>query len=70
MGALLVVSSHPAVDQVLHFRDGFEEMGIQNLRPESAVETLDKGILSWFPWLDVMELDVVKVAPSSEFGRD
>ena len=51
--AFLIVGGHPLVDDLPHFGEAAEEMGVEHFPTEAAVETLDIGVLSRLvvlPW--------------------
>jgi hypothetical protein len=70
MGALLVVGDHPIVDEFADFGEGAEEVGVEDLVAEGAVEALDVGVLGGLAGLDVVEADVVVLAPGDKLGGD
>lgn len=70
MGALFVVLGHPLLDGLAHFGKRAEEISVEHLISEAPVEAFDVPVLHGLAGLDVMEADLVVVAPSDELGRD
>lgn len=70
MRTFLVVADHPVVDDLSHFVERPEQVGIEDLAAEASIESLDVGILSGFAWLDVMKPDAVEFAPGDELRRN
>lgn len=70
MGALFVVLGHPLMDGLAHFGKRAEEISVEHLISEALIETFDVPVLHGLTGLDVMEADLMVVAPSDELGRD
>ncbi len=68
--ALFIVLSHPLMDGLAHFGKRAEEISVEHLISEALVETFDVPVLHGLAGLNVMEADLMIVAPSDELGRD
>ena len=66
----VVVAVHPFVRKVADFVERTEEVCIEDFGAEAAVEAFDIAVLHGTAWLNELEVDVVDVAPSVQFGGD
>jgi hypothetical protein len=67
MRALRVVVCEPVVAQPLYLRDRREQIGIKHFFAVGAVKAFDEGILIRLARLDVVQRDVLALAPGGEF---
>jgi hypothetical protein len=58
------------MDGLAHFGKRAEEISIEHLISKALVEAFDVPVLHRLAGLDVMEADLVLVAPSDELGID
>lgn len=70
MRTFFVVIGHPVVDELPDLGERIENVGVEHFGTEGSVEALDIGVLGGFAGLDVMEADMVTLAPSRQFGGD
>ena len=66
MGSLVVVIESPQPSHLAHLAQRLEQIGVQELVSERAIEALSKSVLLWLSLLDVDEPDTVLFAPVSE----
>ena len=59
MGPLGVVGREPRVGDLADLLEGVEEIGVEDLFPNAAVEPLDKGVLIGLPRLDMLDRDAL-----------
>ena len=59
----MVVSVSPIFSHLAPLIERGENVAIQHLGSESAVEAFDIGVLCWLSWLDVNQLDTVLLCP-------
>jgi hypothetical protein len=58
------------MDGLAHFGKRAEEISVEHLISEALVEAFDVPVLHGLAGLDVMEADLMIVAPSDELGRN
>jgi len=73
MRSFVVVVQSPQPSHLAHLAQGLEQIGVQELITERAVEAFCKSVLLWLAFLYVDHLDTVLLAPVSkcagnEFG--
>ena len=66
MRPLLVVFDEPALGDLLHLLDRFEDVGVEHLGAVRAVEALDEGVLVGLAGLNEAQLDVPLAGPVDE----
>ena len=66
MRSFVVVVESPQPSHLTHLAQRFEQIGIQELVSERAIEALGEAILLRFALLDANDLDTVLFAPVSE----
>jgi len=63
MPSLVVVFVLPAPKQLFGRVKRWKEVGVQKLIAQPSVEAFNEGILSWFPGLNVLDVDSVLRSP-------
>ena len=59
MWSFVVVVESPQPSHLAHLAQRLEQIGVQKLVPERAIEALGKSVLLWLALLDVDELDTL-----------
>ena len=70
MGSFIVVVESPQPSHLTYLAQGLKQIGIQELIPERAIETLRKSVLLWLAFLYVDHLDTMLLAPVSKGARN
>lgn len=69
MRSLVVVIGFPLADLDLCINQRSKQRVIKAFIAEPSVETLDKRILGWFAWGDIMPFDAAALAPFENRNR-
>jgi hypothetical protein len=70
MGPLMVVAVAPVLGHAAHLVQAGEDVAVQHLGAEGAIEALNVGILGRLAGLDVQQLDAVLLSPLPQRGTD
>ena len=70
MGSFIVVVESPQPSHLTYLAQGLKQIGIQELIPERAIETLRKSVLLWLAFLYVDHLDAIKSVCMIERPQD
>jgi len=63
MRSFVVVVQSPQTSHLVHLAQGLEQIGVQELVTERAVEAFSKSVLLWLAYLYVDHLDAMLLAP-------
>jgi sorbitol-specific phosphotransferase system component IIBC len=63
----LVVSNKPVMADLSNLVEVIEQVGIQDLVAEAAVEPLEVSVVGWFAGLNVAQLNTMLMAPAYEW---
>ena len=63
MRPLVVEVLTPGRELAVHFRHASEQLDVQALHPETAIEAFDEGIPHWLPWPDEGQLHLMEIRP-------
>ena len=66
MGPVVVVLPAPLTDELTQLRQTAEQIEIEHVVSEPAIEAFDKRVLVGLPWLDVVDENTVGLAPGQE----
>lgn len=70
MWAVMVVTVSPVLSHSAHFVEIGEDVAVQHLRAEGAVESLDVGVLSRLARLDMDQFDATLLCPLVQRSAD
>ena len=66
MRSSLIVLDHPSLSHLPDIGQALEQVQVQRLSSEAAVESLNEGVLGRLAGLDVVDADIVRLAPAGE----